>query len=291
MDAVTDEEHVPHVVDWDARGEEMERAAELDLDWLLPAVRWLKDHLGEAAVARIVDLGSGPGVAAAALAAVFPEAAVTAADGSRPLLERAAARADRLGVGDQVTTLPIDLGDPAQWATLPRPDLVWVSGVLHHLPDPARALGAIRDRLGPGGALVAVEGGLPVRWAPDDLGIGRPGLQSRLDAAVIEGLAALPPPHTVRLDVSWPAMLRSAGFLAVETRSWLQELPAPTSDRVRARIRDHLGTLRRSFGDRLTDDDLATVDRLLDPADPRGLAHRDDLFWLTARTLHIGRVQ
>jgi trans-aconitate methyltransferase len=159
-------EHPPHLVDWDARGAEMERAAELDLDWLGPALHWLKDHLGDGPIGRIVDLGSGPGVAAAALAGFFPEAAVTAADGSRPLLERAAARADRLSVGDRVSTLPLDLADPAQWSALPRADLAWISGVLHHLPDPLRAAEAIRERLTPGGSLVAVEGGLPVRWAP-----------------------------------------------------------------------------------------------------------------------------
>jgi hypothetical protein len=93
----------------------------------------------------------------------------------------------------------------------------------------------------------------------------------------------------VRLDVDWTALLRSAGFPQVRTRSWLQEIPAPVPDRVRARIRDHLDTLRRSFGDRLADDDRATVDRLLDPAEPRGLTRRDDLFWLTARTLRVAR--
>jgi len=286
---VSDHGHhdLPELVDWAARGEEMERAAELDLDWLAPALRWLKDELRLGPVDRVVDLGSGPGVAAAELAAVFPRAAVTAVDGARPLLERADARAYRLGVGDRVTTLPLDLGDPAQWSALPRADLVWVSGVLHHLPDPAGAVAAIRDRLARGGTLIAVEGGLPVRWGPEDLGIGRPGLQSRLDAVVIEGLTALPPPHTVALDISWPALLRSARFATVRTKSWLHETPPPTIDRVRERVQAHLGTLRRSFGERLADDDCATLDRLLDRRDPAGIGRREDLFWLTARTLHI----
>jgi SAM-dependent methyltransferase len=283
------EHHVPHLVDWGARGEEMERAAELNLDWLSPALRWLTGELRLDRIRRVVDLGSGPGVAAAELAAVFPSAAVTAVDGAAPLLERADARAYRLGVGDRVTTLPLDLGDPAQWSALPRADLVWVSGVLHHLPDPARALAAIRDRLAAGGTLIAVEGGLPVRWGPDDLGVGRPGLQARLDAVVIEGLAALPPPHTIALGVSWPALLRKARFAAVRTRSWLQEIPPPAPDRVREQIREHLGVVRRNFAEQLDDDDRATIDRLLDPADRAGINRRDDVFWLTARTLHIAR--
>jgi SAM-dependent methyltransferase len=287
---VTDtDEHLPHLVDWAARGEEMERAAELDLDWLAPALRWLKDELRLGPIGRVVDLGSGPGVAAAELAQVFPSAAVTAVDSARPLLERADSRAYRLGVGDRFTTLPLDLGDPAQWSALPRADLVWVSGVLHHLPDPVRAVGAIRDRLAAGGTLIAVEGGLPVRWGPDDLGIGRPGLQARLDAAVVEGLAELPAPHTIALGVSWPTLLTRARFGRVRTKSWLQENPPPAPDRVRQQIRGHLGTLRRNFGDRLADDDRATLDQLLDPADRAGIDRRDDVFWLTARTLHIAR--
>src|SRR3954449_9073037 len=153
----------------------MERAGELDLDWLEPALSWLTDQLGAGPITRVVDLASGPGAAAATFAAAFPRAAITAVDSSRPLLERADARAYRLGVRDRVSTLPLDLGDPTQWSALPRADLVWVSGVLHHLPDPARAVAAIRERLSPGGTLIAVEGGLPVRWGPDDLGVGRPG--------------------------------------------------------------------------------------------------------------------
>jgi SAM-dependent methyltransferase len=287
---VSEHDHeLPELVDWGARGEEMERAAELDLDWLAPALRWLKDELTLGAIGRAVDLGSGPGVAAAELAAVFPSAAITAVDGAKPLLERADARAYRLGVGDRVTTLPLDLGDPDQWSALPRADLVWVSGVLHHLPDPARAAIAIRERLAADGTLIAVEGGLPVRWGPEDLGVGRPGLQARLDAVVVQALTELPPPHTVSLGISWPVLLRSAGFGDVRTKSWLQEIPPPTPDRVRERIRGHLGTLRRSFGDRLADDDRAALDRLLDPADPAGIARREDLYWLTARSLHIAR--
>ncbi len=41
------------------------------------------------------------------------------------------------------------------------------------------------------------------------------------------------------------------------------------------------------FAERLTADDTATLDRLLDAQDAAGLAQRPDMFLLKARTLHL----
>jgi hypothetical protein len=41
--------------------------------------------------------------------------------------------------------------------------------------------------------------------------------------------------------------------------------------------------------DALDAGDAATLDRLLDPADPDGIDHRPDLFLLAARTVHFAR--
>jgi SAM-dependent methyltransferase len=273
------------VFDWDHRGAEMEREAELDLGWIEQSLEWMATGLGT--VQRAVDLGSGPGVATAALATAFPTATVTAVDGSPALLERAAVRAARMGLDERVDTLQHDLsGDPA---LLPEADLIWMSRVLHHLPDPEATLGALRKRLRPGGRIGLVEGGLPPRWAPDDLGMGRPGLQARLDVATGDLLFQLPVPHGIRPGTDWAALLAAAGFIDVTTRSWLDEVPAPAPEAVRARVRDRLTMVRDHLRPTLDPLDLAVVDRLLDPADPLGVDRRPDLFWLAAQTVYTGR--
>jgi SAM-dependent methyltransferase len=271
--------------DWDHRGAELEREAELDLGWIEQALDWVA--AGPGTVATAVDLGSGPGVATAAIATAFPTATVIAVDGSPALLERATARAGRMGLRDRVQTLQRDLAGAL--TELPEADLLWMSRVLHHLPDPAATLAALRGRLRPGGRIGLVEGGLPPRWAPDDLGIGRPGLQGRLDVAIGEALLALPEPHGIRPGADWAALLRAAGFTDVATRSWLDEVPAPAPDAVRARIRDRLTLARDHLGLALDAHDRSVVERLLDPADPLGIDRRPDLFWLAAQTVHTGR--
>ena len=276
------------LLDWDRRGDDLELEGELDLAWVEPVLRWIGDDFCTRTVGRIVDLGSGPGVATGALAAAFPEADLVAVDGSRPLLDRAAARARRLGVSDRVDTRHRHLG-AASIGDLPEADLVWVSRVLHHLPDPAGAVRELRARLRPGGVLVVVEGGLPDRWAPDDLGIGRPGLQARLDVALTEALLALESEHAIRPGIDWAGLLRGAGYRDARTRSWLHDVPAPAPGPVRARVRHGLSTARERFTDALDAEDRTTLDRLLDPADPLGVDRRPDLFWLAAHTVFAGR--
>ncbi len=85
-------------------------------------------------------------MAACSFARLLPEAEVIAADGAMPLLDLARQRADRLGV--RLATRPVAL--PEGLADLPPADLVWASGVVHHLPDPVPTLAGAR-RVGPRG--------------------------------------------------------------------------------------------------------------------------------------------
>ncbi|MEU5418677.1 class I SAM-dependent methyltransferase [Streptomyces sp. NPDC001407] len=269
--------------DWAAMAGMLEREGETQS----PYVRQALDELKHLTPRRVLDIGSGPGVAACRMAAVFPRAEVTAVDGSPELLARAEERAGRLGVRlrTQVAEFPegLDGLGPA--------DLVWTGQVVHHVGDQQGALDRLAALLAPGGVLAVVEGGLPARWLPRDLGFGRPGLQTRLDAAMAVRFDRMRAelPGTVAVVEDWPGMLRTAGLTEVRAKSFLVDHPAPPSDAVRESVRAALERCRNTLGELLGAEDLATLDRLLDPADPAGVDRRQDLFLLTAKTVHFGR--
>ncbi|MFE9448507.1 class I SAM-dependent methyltransferase [Streptomyces sp. NPDC006739] len=273
-------------LDWSEMAPLLEAQAELFTPLYERAIAWLAREVTEPGL--IVDAGSGPGVVSCLFAEAFPGARVLAVDSARPLLERARDRAARRGFADRFDTLSGEL--PQVLAELEYPaDLMWASRSLHHLGDQRAALAAFAARLAPGGTLALLEGGLPSRFLPRDLGIGRPGLQARLDAVQEEWFTRMRAdlPGSVAETEDWPALLTSAGLKQTRTRSFLLDLPAPASDRTRAYVAAHLSRLRADVGaESLDADDLATLDRLLDAADPASVHRRPDLFVLTAYTVH-----
>lgn len=281
--------HHEHVddIDWSTIAAELERGAEIDRQYLEAATGWLAELAPGAT--RVLDVGSGPGVISCLLAQAFPAAEVVAVDGSEALLERAAARAERAGVGDRVTTRQAEL--PAAFDELGAADLVWTSDVLHHLGDQQAALSQLAGLLRPGGLLAVAEGGLPPRFLPRDIGIGRPGLQARLDVARsdwFDGMRASLPDSTAVVE-HWPAMLTRAGLSHVATRSFLTDLPAPADDTVREYLHDLLERQREQLVESLDATDVATVDALIDRDAPDGIMRRDDVYLLTASTVHVAR--
>ncbi|MGI5391781.1 class I SAM-dependent methyltransferase [Streptomyces sp. CA-251251] len=272
-------------IDWAAMAPLLEAQAELYTPLYRQAMAWLAREVTEPGL--VVDVGSGPGVVACLFADAFPGARVVAADGAAPLLERARDRAARLGVADRFGTLAGDL--PGALGELEYPaDLIWASQSLHHLGDQRAALAALAAHLAPGGTLALLEGGLPARFLPRDLGIGRPGLQARMHAVeedfFAEMRAALP--GTVAETEDWAALLTAAGLKHTGTRSFLLDLPAPLGDEARAYVVTSLTRLRDRIGDGLDATDRATLDRLLDPADEAGVHRRPDVFVLLAHTVH-----
>ena len=169
-------------------------------------------------------------------------------------------------------------------------DLLWASRSVHHLGDQAAALAACAARLAPGGTLAVMEGGLPPRFLPRDIGFGRPGLQARIDAVEEErfGRMRAELPGSVAVVEDWPALLTSAGLHHTRSRTFLLDLPAPVTDRARAYVVTALTRTREVVGEDLDADDRATLDRLLDPDDKAGLHHRPDIFVLATHTLHTG---
>ncbi|MFD4501673.1 class I SAM-dependent methyltransferase [Streptomyces sp. NPDC058457] len=280
-----DHAHSNTDIDWAEMAGHLESQAELFAPLYESALSWLGKEVTEPGL--IVDVGSGPGVVSCLFAEVFPGARVLAVDGSEPLLDRARARAERQGVGDRFGVLAGEL--PAVLDELDYPaDLLWAGHSLHHLGDQRAALTAFGERLAPGGTLAILEGGLPSRFLPRDFGIGRPGLQARLDALQEKWFEQMRTelPGSVTEAEDWPALLSSAGLKYARTRSFLLDLPAPASDRARAYAAEIFSRLRDSVSDDLDADDRATLDRLLDPADPASVHRRPDLFVLGVRTVH-----
>ncbi|OIJ88329.1 class I SAM-dependent methyltransferase [Streptomyces colonosanans] len=272
-------------IDWSEMAPLLESQAELFAPLYRQAMAWLSEEVS--APGLIVDTGSGPGVVSGLFAEVFPDARVIAVDGSVPLLERARTRAVRLGFADRFATVTGELPDAL--AELEHPaDLLWASNSLHHLGDQRAALAAFAGHLAPGGTLALLEGGLPARFLPRDIGIGRPGLQARLDAVEADWFTRMREelPGSVAETEDWPALLTSAGLKYTGTRSFLLDLPAPVSEPARAYVVASLTRLREALTDDTTAADRATLDRLLDPEDEASAHCRKDVFVLKAYTVH-----
>jgi len=262
--------------------------AELYTPLYTRAMTWLRELRPDPEF--VVDAGSGPGVLSCLLADTFPKARVVAVDGSGPLLEAARARAVRHGIADRFSTLEAELGDGLDDLEYPA-DLLWASRSLHHVGDQRAALAGFVDRLAPGGTLALLEGGLPARHLPRDIGICRPGLQARLDAVQEESFARMRaelPGAAVEEVEDWPALLSAVGLRHAGTRTFLFDLPAPVSDEARAFVATSLAHRRDGLAAGLDADDVAALDRLLDPDDTASVLRRPDVFVLTAFTVYVG---
>ncbi|MER5278236.1 class I SAM-dependent methyltransferase [Streptomyces sp. NPDC002809] len=281
--------HDPADFDWDVMGPLLEQNAELSSEQYTEAARWIAGLPDAPEVRRVLDIGSGPGVISCLLAEAFPEAEVVAVDGTPALLERTRDRAQRLGLGDRVSTLHADI--PAGLAELGRADLVWAGNTLHHMGDQRAVLAGFASSLNPGGTVALVEGGLQPRQLPRDLGFGRPGLEARMEAVqaeVFEEMRAVLP-DARRENEDWAALFTAVGLTPQGTRSFLLDLAAPLGDVARDHVVADLTRRRDGLRDRLDAEDVAVLDRLLDPEDPAGLHRRRDTYLLMARTVHLGR--
>lgn len=280
--------------DWEALGTALEREAELHAPTTETAAAWLEELLdtdtaGTTAVSRVLDVGSGPGVMSCLLARRFPRAEVVAVDQAAGLLERARRRAAAQGLTDRLRTLRAQL--PHDLAALGSAELIWTGHAVHHLGDQQAALDALAAHLRPGGLLAVAERGLPLRFLPRDIGMGRPGLQARLDAAVEEAYAQMRAdlPGSTAVVEDWSAMLSRAGLVPTGTRTFLTDRPAPLAPEARDLLHSLLSRLDDQLSPHLDAQDRATLTRLLAEDSPAGILRRPDAFYLTATTVHTAR--
>ncbi|GAA4806069.1 methyltransferase domain-containing protein [Streptomyces ziwulingensis] len=261
----------------------MARMLEADAEVLAPYLTRLTGWLAEVAdpaPARILDLGSGPGTGSLALAHRFGPARVTAVDISAQMLHRLNKQAAAHGVAGRIRTLEADLDAPWDEIGAGGPyDLVWAAAFLHHAADPARTLAQAFERVRPGGLLAVTEMDFFPRFLPEDIGIGRPGLESRLHAVT-----------NTRPPRDWTGELMNAGFTVEARRPFDIRLDRTQAGPALPRYaRICLLRLRSHATDVLDADDLAVLDTLLDESRPHGIARRNDLSVSTTRTTWLAR--
>ena len=269
--------------------DESAMAGLLDLDaevlqsYLSELTAWIQELAADPPPRRILDLGCGTGTGALALLHRFQGADVVALDMSVQLLHRLEAKARDLGVADRVRTVQVDLD--TSWPVLDTVDLAWASSSLHHMADPDRVLTSVFAALRPGGLLAVIEMDSFPRFLPDDLGLGRPGLEARCHAVLAERHADELP----HLGSDWGPRLSQAGFTIDAERPFAIDLKPPLPASAGRYAQATLRRIRSSLDGRISAGDLATLDTLLDSDGPDGILQRGDLTVRTARTGWVAR--
>jgi SAM-dependent methyltransferase len=281
---MADHHHHQHEPATDADSAAMAELLDLNAEvlhaYLSDVLGWIDELAGDPPPRRILDLGSGTGTGALALARRYERAEVTALDVSALMLARIRDKAGALGVADRVHAVQADLD--AAWPALDPVDLVWAANSLHHMADPDRVLSDVFATIRPGGLLALAEMDSLPRFLTDDAGRG---LEERCHAALADERAHEMP----HLGADWGPRLTKAGF-AVERERRIDidlapPLPAATGRFAQASLR----RLRSGLGDRLSAGDLAALDLLVDDDRPDGVLRRDDLTVRTARSVWMAR--
>lgn len=251
-------------VDWDA----MADALEIDGTLVLPLVEAVSADLQRAGidtatVARVVDVGCGPGVVTCALAETFPAARITGVDSAPQLLDRVRRRALDAGLTARVDAVEGDLDH--ELPPLPLADLVWASMVVHHVADPVATLRRLGRLLRPGGTLVVVEFGGHPRVLPADDPVVVDGTWARLEDGARATLVERLGPDLVGRD--WPRALRLAGLTDVTDEVVTFSHDAPLDELPRRWLVRHVRRGIGMAGDALTPGDVETLETLANAVD------------------------
>jgi SAM-dependent methyltransferase len=274
--------------DWAGWVELLDLDAEVFHAYLSDLTGWVRELAGDRPGGRILDLGCGTGTGTLALARRFETAGVIALDASAELLGRLTAKAREVGLADRISTRQADLDLDGDWPGIGpgTVDVAWASMSVHHLADPDAALARVCAALRPGGLFALAEMPSPfVRFLPDDIGLGRPGLEERCRAALSASLAADVP----QLAADWGPRLERAGFALAGERPYAIRLAAPLPPAAGRFAQIWLGRTRARLDGRLDAGDLATLDTLISDDGPGSVLRRDDLIVAADRTAWVAR--
>jgi SAM-dependent methyltransferase len=250
-------------------------------------VEWLKPEPGS----RVLDAGCGGGGMTRLLAeAVGSTGHVIGFDANPDLLKFGQSQVANTDLNDRLkfqegNILNLPFADGSF-------DLVWCSRVVHGFPDQLAGLRELCRVVRPGGRVVIREGGLAAQFIPFDLGIGKPGLNTRLQLAhqawFAHWRASLP--GWVVYPFGWMHMLTEAGLSRVAPKSFLHEFTSPLEATQIEYLVTGLNRQTEEKADKnlLSGEDVQTLKQLLDKNSPHYLFNRDDLHGIGVETLYVG---
>jgi len=246
-----------------------------------PLDRQMIDWLAPASSSHVLDAGCGPGDHVRLFA---ERCKVTGVDRRPEVLETARRRLDGKQFARNATPREADITKlPFEDAAF---DLVWSSHVFHGLRNIADAARELKRVLKPGGRFALRENRVLSAVLPTDLGFGPFAIEARADLAFTEWLAK-DRANSGRYPHLWGQILRDAGLRGVHAKSFLHEANPPFTEVQQEYLRYHLR--RKSEWDVSGEDKRALRD-ITDPASPRYVLNRPDLYYVSVSTIYLGAV-
>ncbi len=173
---------------------------------------------------------------------------------------------------------------------LPFPDasftLVWSSHVFHGSRKVEKMAAELKRVLKPGGRFVIRENRVMSSLLPADIGFGEPALEARADLAFSTYLAK-DRIGLGRVPYLWGEILRQAGMRDVKAHSFLYEINPPFHEIQEEYFRHYLA--RKAEGN-ISEEDKQTLRAISNPADPRYVLKRPDLYFVSVSTVYWGVV-
>ena len=131
-----------------------------------------------------------------------------------------------------------------------------------------------------------------MQFMPNDLGLGAPGLEGRLEVAHAQWFANWRSslPDVIAYPYGWTHMLREAGLKSVAPRSFLDEFASPLEDYKIEYLKSTLSHHRHEAGSRqlLAARICRALEQLLDASSPHYIFDRDDLHGIVVQTIYAG---